>query len=82
MGCSGLIRDGNIKSEKMPFLYASRSSTIAGGRMMVRKAALVLGSLMISFPPTGWTCLLIRSFPVFSFRSSHRRARIHPGAGT
>ena len=36
MGCSGLVRDGNINSEKIPFLYSASSSTMAGGRMIVR----------------------------------------------
>ena len=34
-------------------LYSASTSTMAGGRMMVRLAALVLGSLMTSLPPTG-----------------------------
>ena len=40
---------------------------------MVRFAALVLGSLRISFPPTGQICLSMRSFPVAKSRSSCRR---------
>ena len=46
--------------------------------MMVRLAALVLGSLTISFPPTGQICLSIRSVPVAKSRSSHRRASNSP----
>ena len=61
MGCSGLILDGNISGENTSFLYSFRISIIAGGRIMVRKAAFVLGSQMMFFPPTGVTCLLINS---------------------
>ena len=47
---------------------------------MARLAALVLGSLTISFPPTGQNCLSMRSFPVAKSRSSHRRASSSPPA--
>ena len=62
----------------MPFLYSASTSSMAGGRMMARLAALVLGSLTISFPPTGQNCLSMRSFPVAKSRSSHRRASSSP----
>ena len=54
------------------------SPTMTGGRMIVRNAAFVFGSLMIFLPPTGVTCLLIWSSPVSKFRSSHVSASISP----
>ena len=71
MGESSFLGEGYIHLESTLALYSRITFRTGGGKIRVRFAAFVFGSLMMTSESTVTACLLIRSSPVFRSKSSH-----------